>query len=76
VTWSSLLQSLTDQIRSLGLPLGADNSSEFLLLCLFDNVASPFSVLLGDLFLFDGRSEFFSECKMGNGDILQDNLVG
>jgi hypothetical protein len=70
MAWSCLLQSLTNQISSLRLSLGSDDGGEFLLLGLFNNVASSFGILLGNLLLLYCCGKFFSKGKMGDGDIL------
>ena len=65
VSLSSLLESLTNKIRSLTFALRTDDCGHFLLLGFFDNEASAFSFLLGDLFLFNGVCEVAAKGEVG-----------
>jgi len=59
-----LLDSISDKLCRTGFTLSADNEGLLLLASLVDQESSLLSLLLGDLFRFDGSGEFGRECKV------------
>jgi hypothetical protein len=60
----ALLDGITNKFGRAGFTLGSDDSSLLLLTGLVDEEGGSLSVLLCDLFSFDGGGELGRECKM------------
>ena len=65
------VHGLSEKFGCLGFTLSLDNSGLFVLHGLFDLELGSLSLLLGDLFLFDGLRELRAEVKVSNGDIVE-----
>lgn len=65
------VHGLSEKFGCLGFTLSRDNSRLFVLLGLFDLELGSRSLLLGDLFLFDGLRELRAEVEISNRDIVE-----
>lgn len=71
---SRLGDGLADDLRALGLSLGADDVGLALLLGALDDEAGALGLLLRDLLLLDGARELAAEGQVRDGDVLEGDV--
>lgn len=71
---SRLGDGLADDLRTLGLSLGADDVGLALLLGALDDEAGALGLLLRDLLLLDGARELAAEGQVRDGDVLEGDV--
>lgn len=71
---ASLAQCLRYGVSSLSLTLGSDDGSLTLLLGFFNDELCAFSVLLGNLLLFDSRGEFLAKSHVSDRNIFKKDV--
>ena len=67
-------EGVTEEFGSLSLTLSLNDCGAFVLDGLVDEILGSFSLLLGDLLLFNGLSELTSEMEVSDGDIIKDDV--
>lgn len=71
---TALRDSPADGLGRLGFAFSADHGCLPLLLCLFDDEACTFSLLLRNLLVLDSLCELLAKCQVGNGHILESDV--